>query len=895
MFENLEQVVKLFILLIDVIVVITLVATLIKGIKKGFFKYLITDGLKWILILILIMFSGEITKLLLNIDYPSIGKLGDYLINFLCTEFDLEYTAVAGSYTYDLIYGVVFATVRLILIYITALVVSILIYPIISLILRILGIRRLINNMSVKPLHRILGLVLSAVVFCVYFCITFFPYYGTMNIVSKVEADSQKISDNSDVQEVSFIENIQISDYIEASFIYPLFSKDNNIAVKYLNSIYVVKVKTEDLYLIDEYYVMDDALPILFKYVATLSKEENIVPTIEDIETITTVLKNSDSVEVLLPIVIEVAIAMDLFEQYELDITFEELHDINWHQEKKTLNEVFDDINNLYSVIYNHKDNLKEIFGTEEFVELTPELINDVFDLYLFNEYGYQILSIELDNYINNNSGSLADILELIEVKDLIEKDLIKICGVIRDLYQMGVFEKTEEGTNLTIVSEQQVENILTSIFNLSFIEGNEGTIFSMLMEFIGTFESGIEFELDVENPNINWESEIKNISHLIFVIYQNPNILGSLTNMDEEQKEIVVDILKTIVKLDLLNKTIPSLVANLIEEASMTEFKSDWLEEQCLNLNKEEWLIEVENLIDFINTLTNSDIDFSNIENIEITELHSFLHQAIKLKSITVDPVIELLNEELQGYFNNDKTYLTVSENINWEQEINLIFGEDKIYSQFKNLDENASFQNYGKLIDTMKVSSVFGPSIYEIIKDFIKASDLYKSSENPSGVLSSEDLKDDVFDTVLSWENELKLLDSIDLNSNMQTGETIDIIMHSTLLKGHIKDYILEIIVENNLSEYYLADNISQDIDKVNNYIDETKKDNDETNDYSWEKEVNTLADFSSKFADVKAGNMTEQSVKELKETAESSIITKSIFERILEEYPILNGYLN
>ena len=131
--------------------------------------------------------------------------------------------------------------------------------------------------------------------------------------------------------------------------------------------------------------------------------------------------------------------------------------------------------------------------------------------------------------------------------------------------------------------------------------------------------------------------------------------------------------------------------------------------------------------------------------------------------------------------------------------------------------------------------------------------------------------------------------------MNASIQSGETIDILMQSVLLKRHINDYVLEIIQENNLSEYYLSENISQDIDKVNDYIEESKLDSDSSNDYSWSKEVENLTNFSSKLEEIKAGNMTEQSVNELKNLAQKGIITRDIYQKVLEENPFLNNYLN
>ena len=890
--ENLEQVIRLFILLIDVIVVITLLFTLIKGIRKGFFKYLITDGLKWIIILVLIMFSGKIAGMLLNTEYPEIGNLNEYFINLICDQFDLEYSVIEHSYTYDLIYGVVFSTVRLVIIYLTALVVSLIIYPIISLILKIFGVRKLMNNIERGPFVRIAGLVLSAVIFCVYFCITYLPYYGGLNIALKVEKDVEIIN-NQDVKEIESLENFKLSDYIDASFIYPLFKEDDNIAVKYLNSIYVVEVETKDLYLINEYYIFSECLPDVINYLVEYKKEGKVFPETEAVQSVSSVLKRSDSVEILLPIVVEVAIATDQFEKYEIDITFEELHDVNWHNEKEILNEVFDDINELYEAVYLYQNDLKQIISTEEFVEVTPELVKNIFNLYLFKEYGYDIIQYELEEYAKSNEGLIAELLSLIEIKDLIEKDLSSIVDIIQDLYTLGIFET--EGLNLKIENEEQIQSILDKIFNLSFIVGNESMVIESLLTALNISEiiEGIEFDFD--NPNINWENEINNLGHLVFIISENPDILENLTELNEETKTTAIDLLQTLVSMDLINQTLPNLISGLIDQSGLEDFKSAWLVEQCENINKDEWNEEIVNLVDFIIIISNTDVDFNNIKDAEISEIHEIMLSAIEIKSITASPIIDILNGELQTYFDNEKTYLEDNDDIDWQSEIDLIFGSQGIYEHFSNLNDNTSYRTYGKLIDLMKESCVFGPNVYEILRDFIKSTSIYKSPENASGILTDEDLTNAVFDQIPSWENELKLLDSIDMNASIQTGETIDILMQSVLLKRHINDYVLEIIQENNLSEYYLPENISQDIDKVNDYIEESKLDSDSSNDYSWSKEVENLTNFSSKLEEIKAGNMTEQSVNELKNIAQKGIITRDIYQKVLEENPFLNNYLN
>ena len=149
-------------------------------------------------------------------------------------------------------------------------------------------------------------------------------------------------------------------------------------------------------------------------------------------------------------------------------------------------------------------------------------------------------------------------------------------------------------------------------------------------------------------------------------------------------------------------------------------------------------------------------------------------------------------------------------------------------------------------------------------------------------------------VLNSIKSWESELELLDKVDLNSATQDGKTLDILMQSVLLKRQISVYVCNVIEENNLSDYYLVENIESDIEDVNKFIELTKEDQDLTNDYSWEKEVNNLNLLNQKLTEIKNGNIDKNQVDELKNIAESGVITSKIFNRILELEPSIKAFL-
>ena len=198
------QYVKYVFIVIDIIVLLTLAINLLKGFFQGFFRYLFTSGLKWIIIVILILFSKQIAQELLTIDIPQIGRLDNYLVSVICDLLKMDQSTLVNTYTYELIYTVVLSTIRLSVILISVFLTNLIIWPIISLVLTIFGINALIKKLPKSLTHRILGLVLSIVVFLVIFVVTYLPYYGLINLVTYGLEDSKLIVSNEpQIEEVS--------------------------------------------------------------------------------------------------------------------------------------------------------------------------------------------------------------------------------------------------------------------------------------------------------------------------------------------------------------------------------------------------------------------------------------------------------------------------------------------------------------------------------------------------------------------------------------------------------------------------------------------------------------------------------------------------------------------
>ena len=131
--------IKYVFLAVDLIVIISLVLMIVKGLRQGIYKFLMSTGIKWMLILILILFSGLIAKKVLTINFGGeIGRVDAYLMAELADMLGMSQAQMAQSYTYNLAYSVIVSTLRIAIILLAIILVNFVIYPIVyNLVLKI--------------------------------------------------------------------------------------------------------------------------------------------------------------------------------------------------------------------------------------------------------------------------------------------------------------------------------------------------------------------------------------------------------------------------------------------------------------------------------------------------------------------------------------------------------------------------------------------------------------------------------------------------------------------------------------------------------------------------------------------------------------------------------------
>ena len=85
--ESTLNLVKYVFLGIDIIVILSLILMVVKGLRQGIYKFLMSTGLKWIIILIYILFSGVIARKILTINIGGeIGTLENFAMSKIAAD-----------------------------------------------------------------------------------------------------------------------------------------------------------------------------------------------------------------------------------------------------------------------------------------------------------------------------------------------------------------------------------------------------------------------------------------------------------------------------------------------------------------------------------------------------------------------------------------------------------------------------------------------------------------------------------------------------------------------------------------------------------------------------------------------------------------------------------------
>lgn len=564
-----------------------------------------------------------------------------------------------------------------------------------------------------------------------------------------------------------------------------------------------------------------------------------------------------------------------------------EIDKIDWEKEPKALVVIFQEycklldgkkINEdiLETIIREDNDNLIDAFANSDiFTKVIVPVLNKAVQ----------------EQLIEKKLTMLSKIIEFSSTSDTTLKNDLKLSTkIISSLKKLGFLDG-----EVNLSNELEVKNVLDSLIELSFIKGREGKLIEGLLEYDNIGASLAEKGIVLDVTNVNWEKENIILSRVIAELssYDNFDFSLILANINNENQEDIKKLLKNIIQLQMIQKSFPTIIEKFLDDNGLAKWKSDWLIDQKTNFDLEKWDKEIDIILEIVLDYQNNSCDFENIKNDDLPAIKELLEKMVQSKVLTLNPVVSIINDFIQEKTMTNKEYLVVNDNTDWNAEINIIFGDSGLYYQINKINKETPYIEYGKMLDTIKSSTLFEYNFYELVKDYIMTLSIYQTLENPNGILTQDDLMIDNLEQVTSWEKELGLIDKINLESGIQTGEVLDEIMKSVLLRRQISVYIMNIIKDKELEEYYLESNINNDIDIINNKIETSN------NTWSWSKEISTLEEFKVQLTiTLDAINNTESSasseIVKLYNLSLKGTITTKIMESLCQKYPEIDDVI-
>lgn len=776
--ESTLNLIKYVFLAVDIIVIISLVLMILKGLRQGIYKFLLSTGLKWILILILILFSGMIAGKILTINFGGeIGRLDNFLMMQLADAIGMTEEQMAQSYIYNLAYSAVVSTARIVIILAAIILVNLVIYPLVSLFLWIFGVKRKINNLIINRKIRIFGAVFGLFIFIINFIVVFAPVYGILSIATTFEKEITAFDTNGPRQNQAEEESVSLGELTEKSFLLNIINSNDskNFCVAYLDNIYVIKTETATIHLIDEAYKIKPLLPVVSTLMNSTDEDgnldlSNLKP--EDVQLVTNYLKESDFTDILLPVAVEVAVVTGVLDDYETDLTFEKVHEIAWDVEAEKLDEFIDTIAPVYEVLYENDMDLEALLKDERFPEVATAVVQAAAQLEVIQEYAFDIVKQELEKIAEEDpENQVITILVGIDFKTAVEQDLDNLFEIVQDVVNMGVLEEEFDISNLS--DPEKIEALLNNATTLQVMTPEE--MIETLITMFELKEPMEEIGLVIDLENVDWTKENHYLAQLISVIATNMDLFEGFNDLEnanftEEDKEDLHTLLTAVVNLQIVRKSIPNLIIKVLEEAEIEEYASSWLLAQQENFVAEEWQSQVDILSEVLSTVmmgaTDGSIDFDCFENSNFEFFKNLLDDIDDVKIIDVETVLNgLLKQELEIETN----IFSIPENVDWASEGDLLFNNEtgalRALLQVDNPDteydeSHITHTDFGRFFDIVSQSSLVTENFYEVMVEYMDSAlyDLdpnYSKEEVEASTLKYIQMMEQ--DSSLTWEAEL------------------------------------------------------------------------------------------------------------------------------------------
>lgn len=869
-----------YFLILDVLVLIILAICLLGGLIRGFKKSLRKLIALAIPTICLFIFLGPITNAVMEKEVD-LGKINN-IVDIIPEEYTEETYSINGALTM-VVSNYIYpddaslqeeSEVKELASAISTMVIKIVVY---FLCLFLVWIASLIIGLILRIFFgkekrgaKLLGLALGAANFAIAFVLLLLPLFGTLSLTSSILHDVASYQPENQEEGLPLDQVIYYADSYEETITKKYIlntatkvlctNKSLSCDAQFVAGGLSFEVHGEKVKLLDEYLSIKDAIPSIIKVVNVVnelnSEEVKIVKlsnfTDDDIENISSILKDSKLIRVIIPAILEYSVYSMRNDENGYGDILKKLNDLDWNEELNSIAAIIDvlkehnelEINvgeidyiiksegviNLVEDLLNGTLKVKLI--TEVLIPLGIDMLEEQFTSGDFKDYNIDFSNIKTINWATSGTEFVSTALNIYREYLNVDIDFTDFKVALNDEklpdFVSYTFDEIEKSTIIT-------DNLLPILMQvlLANLEKNESL-------------SNLDINFD-ELKEVNWKNnldQIKVLVHDLIISYQtldiNPDDYKAVLKNNKLQTELskaITNILDCEVFADYILPIVMNVLVEKLEtNESLSSFGFDfaqikntnWKTEissikdiliefldayQGLDFNKDEWtkILDNENLATYIKDIFEASKSSTVISNHIIPKLPNKLHELIDNmdSSIDISFLKELITEEsINQLLTND-----VEKLIDVFKEIKTLGLLDK-----QELDFNDP-TTQDTLIKVIK--KVFDLSVVEgkeesIFKSIIGIINIEETLAEYSITLNYENVSD--------WNTEVDYMCTIFKNAMSITGG-LDNLDFSSLLTDvrtdEEKTMIAEIVAAIGYSDVF-GDSIYTILDTVSTNID-------------------------------------------------------------------------
>lgn len=761
------QILQIVVLVLDIIFFVFLGINLLCGFLKGWRKSTLNLLAFLIPFLLIMCFRGLISETLLNISFPEIGTLKEFITNEVVNSLYSE--GAVTTELYNLCESVAKTIINL-----AVYIVGIIVAYILSFIFRI------IFALTLKPFIyavtggkkeapsmtcRLFGLIPGFAHFLTALILIFFPLAGVVNVFNMtledtaiVEGMISNFTPSEDEQKMSsmddMFEEIQVGldDSVTMKIINLGKNKNTGVSLagNYLGSLLKIKTDNAKVNIVKEYGRVRQVLPVLNK-ILNESINENIISleniTENDIRKITDIFEKTEIIKLFAPVAQEFLLN-EMAKDVENAELVEKIKQINIINEITVMTEIFVEVINTSSELEINLDAPQDIILTPTLSTHISAIMESIFKSDIVN----YILLPEVEKLVKESLpeeySDLALLLTAENIKTCLKTDVARLLVIYQNLAKYNnlhnfIFNESELIFD-TEDSLNNIENSIINLFNISIIRGHEEELIKTGLNLASI--DGLTYESLFNGLNPDWKNEVSVLAKTFKSAIEVANTLDLFNNFDNIGIETFVAknengeyVLEELLNQITESKVFRNVILNYLESM---EFEGD-----------------IKEIIDII--------DLEKIRLLESTDFNNEFKRLLEILDILVQ--MNLFNDEdIKLDKNNIKTL------------INNAF--DSIFIKGKE-DQLIKFALSKASVEGLSYESLIGDFTpnWQIEKD-VFANTLYDLLE----LLEEHNIKEDF---------SLELLVKKDENDKYIFENIIVDISKSELLKNIIVNYISSI----------------------------------------------------------------------------------------------------